>query len=66
MAIRERHELVAKHGKFICNASQGRKGLGTTLLSLAFGRARQTTSKKILIYAAGHNVGSNAFSDIIV
>jgi mycothiol synthase len=41
--------------------SQRRKGLGTTLLSLALDRARETTCDKILIYAVGQNVGSNTF-----
>jgi ribosomal protein S18 acetylase RimI-like enzyme len=45
----------------VVHPSQRRKGLGTRLLSLALDRARETACKKILIYAAGHNVGSNAF-----
>jgi mycothiol synthase len=45
----------------VVHPSQRRKGLGTTLLALALDRARETACKKILIYAVGHNVDSNAF-----
>lgn len=45
----------------VVHPSQRRRGLGTRLLSLALDRARETACKNILIYAAGHNVGSNAF-----
>jgi mycothiol synthase len=45
----------------VVHPSQRRKGLGTRLLSLALDRARETACKKILIYAAGHNAGSNLF-----
>jgi mycothiol synthase len=45
----------------VVHPSQRRKGLGTTLLSLALDRARETACNKILIYAVGHNEGSNAF-----
>lgn len=45
----------------VVQPSQRRKGLGSTLLSLALARARETESKTILIYATGHNMGSNAF-----
>jgi mycothiol synthase len=45
----------------VVHPSQRRRGLGSTLLSLALDRARETACKKILVYAVGHNVGSNAF-----
>jgi mycothiol synthase len=45
----------------VVHPSQRRNGLGTTLLSLALDRARETACQKLLVYAAGHNVGSNAF-----
>jgi mycothiol synthase len=45
----------------VVHPSQRRKGLGTTLFSLTLDRDRETACKKILIYAVGHNTGSNAF-----
>jgi ribosomal protein S18 acetylase RimI-like enzyme len=41
--------------------SQRRNGLGTRLLSLALARAQDVDLKKILVYANGHNLASNAF-----
>jgi mycothiol synthase len=38
-----------------------RKGLGSQLLALALSCINATHSRNILIYAAGHNVASNAF-----
>ena len=45
----------------VVQPSQRRKGLGSTLLSLALNRARETESNSFLVYATRHNVGSNAF-----
>lgn len=45
----------------VVHPSQRRKGLGSTLLSLALARARETECRRILVYATGHNAGSNAF-----
>jgi len=45
----------------VVHPSQRRKGLAGNLLALAFSRAQQAESKKIHIYANGHNVVSNAF-----
>ena len=39
----------------VVHPSQRRKGLGTTLLSLALDRARETACNKILIGMVGHN-----------
>jgi mycothiol synthase len=41
--------------------SQRRKGLGSQLLALTLSRAHATESKKIHIYANGHNAASNTF-----
>ena len=45
----------------VVQPSQRRKGLGSTLLSLALTRARETESHSFLVYATRQNVGSNAF-----
>jgi len=45
----------------VVHPTQRRKGLGSNLLALAFSRAQQAESKKIHIYASGHNTASNAF-----
>jgi mycothiol synthase len=45
----------------VVHPSQRRKGLGSQLLALALSRARETESKRILIYTTGHNTASNAF-----
>ncbi len=45
----------------VVHPSQRRKGLGGRLLSLTLARAHEAQCKTILVYAAGHNVGSNAF-----
>jgi len=45
----------------VVHPSQRRKGLGSTLLSLALARARETTAKTFLIYATRKNAASNAF-----
>jgi mycothiol synthase len=45
----------------VVHPSQRRKGLGSTLLSLVLARARETKSKTIIVYAAGHNAASCAF-----
>ena len=45
----------------VVHPSQRRKGLGSTLLSLVLARARETKSKMIIVYAAGHNAASIAF-----
>ena len=45
----------------VVQPSHRRKGLGSTLLSLALTRARETESHSFLVYATRQNVGSNAF-----
>jgi mycothiol synthase len=45
----------------VTHPSQRRKGLGSQLLDLALGRAREFGSKNIIIYANGHNEASRAF-----
>jgi len=45
----------------VVHPSQRRKGLGGQLLELTLNRAREIGSKDILVYANGHNEGSNIF-----
>lgn len=45
----------------VVHPSHRRKGLGSKLLELALTRAQTAESKKIYIYANGHNAASNAF-----
>jgi len=45
----------------VVQPSLRRQGLGSTLLSLALARARETESKTILVYANGHNTASLIF-----
>jgi len=45
----------------VVHPSQRRKGLGSQLLDLTLGRAREVGSKTILIYANEHNSASNSF-----
>ena len=46
---------------FVVHPSQRRQGLGSRLLELTLNRAREVGSKNILVYANGHNEGSNLF-----
>ena len=45
----------------VVHPSQRRQGLGSQLLELTLNRAREVGSKSILVYANGHNEGSNLF-----
>jgi len=45
----------------VVQPSQRRRGLGTRLLSLGLDRLREAGCKTLLVYANGHNTGSNAF-----
>ena len=45
----------------VVHPTRRRKGLGNNLLALVFSRAQQAESKKIHIYANGHNAATNAF-----
>jgi len=45
----------------VVHPSQRRQGLGSQLLELTLNRAREVGSNSILVYANGHNTGSNLF-----